>query len=240
MARGLPDYYNPDTAVSQRVVDMTSIMASIVRVAPIDGLGRPAFIETFGEGADRWHLDASGDAVVPVVRTQLPEITPASLYLDAGTLTGAGTCSALTQFFHPEATRFGFEVSISFIYDMGRMEVGIDVETGATEYTALWDMNIQTGALRLQVAGGMVTLDTLPWATSPYLWLPIKFAFDVSTGKYERFIMGSKRYDVSSYSMQTVPTTHAGRVFIGCQAYATGDGYNTIKLGHAILTLDEP
>ncbi len=240
MPRGLPDYYNPDTAVSQRVVDMTSIMASMVRVAPIDGLGRPAFIETFGDGAQRWALQAVGDGIAPVVQTTLPEIAPASLYFNAGTLAGLGASAALAQAYQPEATRFGFEVGISFPFDQGRFEVGIDVETAAGEYTALWDFNIHTGAIRLQISTGTVTLDTNTSVVSAYLWLPIKFVFDVSTGKYERFILGSKRYDVSSYSLGLIPATTIGRVFIGLQAYATGAGSNAVKLGHVILTLDEP
>lgn len=240
MPRGLPDYYNPDTAVSQRVVDMTSIMASMVRVAPVDGLGRPAFIETFGDGAMKWNLDSGGDGVDPVVQTILPEITPASLYLDCGTLAGLGFSAALAQHYQPEATRFGFEVGISFPYDEGLFQVTIDVLTAAGEYSALWDFNIATGALRLQISGGVVTLDTIHGVTSPYLWMPVKFVFDVSTGKYERFIVGSRRYDVSTYSMGLIPGINPGRVFITLQGYATGAGFNVVKLGHVILTLDEP
>lgn len=76
MPRGLPDYYNPDTLVSQRVVDLTSIITAISKVTPIDGRGRMWFADTFGEGLSRWQGNAGGTGVAPVLSTELAEIAP--------------------------------------------------------------------------------------------------------------------------------------------------------------------
>jgi hypothetical protein len=240
MARGLPDYYNPDTAVSQRVVDMHSILSVIMGMGQIDGRGRIQYYETFKEGLYGWELIRSGNGVDPAVTTSLAELPPVSVELNAGTLAGSGISQVNRYTNLRDLTSVGFEVSLNWGSRDSVVILYIKLQTPLHDYEATLTINSNTGLVTYLTGGVETPIATLGDLTAQAGWTPFKLVVDFTTGTYKRAVVGQTAYDLAG------PIPDGGGTLINSQLLTTlqVNSNDTVAayvyLGHAVITTDEP
>lgn len=240
MPRGLPDYFNPDTVVSQRLFDLHTIMAALTRLVPIDGRGRIVYFNHFDEGLSGWYSSMGGDGVAPTLSTLYAEVPPCSVQLDGGTLAGGGSSFFRTRFYEKPAPIAGLDVALAFFPQDALTYLVLQYDAAPTRYDAELRFYNATGLTQLLTPTGWVTVATVGAFETPYLWLPVKMVCDFQTGYYSRVVLGQTNYDVSANPINTQATSQAGEVFLHIQSNGQEAAASLAYVGHVILTLDEP
>lgn len=240
MPRGLPDYYNPDTLVSQRLANVEEIVTILQGIANLDNRGRTFYYTHFAEGIPGWYKAKTGDGVLPVAAINHAEIAPACLQIDSGTDGGNGTSTAIKSFLIQDIKLAGLEFSylhhplapeltVHWIYDNGTLklygQIVFDHDAGI--------ISIMDGATPR-------TIFTLPGTAQPYKWITIKLVVDFETPAYVRILEGFDQVDISAYSVPTVPTQVDGTLEVRFVTDALDDNANIAYIGHLAITIDEP
>lgn len=241
MPRGLPDYYNPDTIVSQRLANVEEVVTAIRKIGSIDNRGRTLFIDDFNEDLAGWVVSSEDAAADPVLSTGQAFIPPAAVYLDAGD-TGGDDNSKLTKIIQLGASaRIGFELSYWYHSDAPMLQAEIRYDLAGDDYFAYLSVTPADGAVRIWSSAGWTTICNVGYnAWSEGAWLPLKFVADFETGEYVRLLVGQEEYDISAYVLMSTILAVAGRAEFRLICYPTGEGADTGYIGHAVGTVDEP
>ncbi len=238
--RGLPDYFNADTQVAQRLVDLTSVMAVIKGIPPIDGRGRIAYIDAFLEGLTAWVLLKGGDSSGFAVTTLGAEVPPCCALCTTGTAAGGGYSTMRKDFFTSFASKMGIEIAWNITPGDTLMIVSMHWYTSAGRLTGQAILNTDTGDIKLVTAGVDPVVANISPSIFSFAYYPIKLVCDFRTGFYSRLIVGQEEIDVSSIPLEHAAFTGIGEVITSIQVEAAGTGDETVKIGHYVLTLDEP
>ncbi len=240
MPRGLPDYYNPNTAVSQRIVDMHSILSVIMGIGQIDGRGRIHFYDTFKEGILGWVVGRSGNGLNPVATTLNAETPPVSILLDSGTSGGGGSSSLKRYANLRDLTAIGFEVSLNWGARDSITTLFIKLQTPTHNYEATITITSNTGLVTYLSGGVDKPIVTLGDLTAQAGWTPFKLVADFTDGTYKRAVVGQTSYDLAG------PIPDAGGTIVNSQLLTTLEVVSNdvvaayVYLGHAVITTDEP
>lgn len=241
MPRGLPDYYNPDTLVSQRLANVEEVVTAIQKIGNIDNRGRTLFFDPFNENFSGWVINYEDYAAFPVISTGQAFIPPASAYLDAGK-TGDDSNSRLTKIIQLGASaRLGFETSYWYHKDAGYLCVDLRYDLAGADHFARLDVLPASGVVRIWPPTGLVTIGNVGYnAWEEGAWLPIKLVADFATGRYVRVLIGQEQIDVSAYALNTTIVAVAGRAEFRLVCYPANAETNLCYIGHAAGTVDEP
>ena len=241
MPRGLPDYYNPDTLVSQRLANVEEVVTAVRKIASMDNRGRTLFFDNFNENLVGWAADVDGDGNNAVLSTAQAYIPPASALLDAGT-SGEGGESWLEKHIHLGASALlGFETSYWYHEDAPQYWISMHYDLSGDGYLARLAVKPSNGDIRIYTPAGFVIVGNVGYsAGSEGVWLPIKLVGDFANGTYMRALAGQEQIDVSTYSLRTSYESLPGRATYKILGFAANAVTNDAYIGHATGTVDEP
>lgn len=240
MPRGLPDYYNPDTVVSQRLQSLDGVVAAQLGLSPIDNRGRLIWFDRFGDGLAAWILGSTGTGNNPVCSIAESEIPPASAYLQAAAAAPSGQ-SSMYRYMHVfGVSSMGLETSMLFNNTCGELYMGLSYDNSIHTYSAI--LYYYPGAHIFQIVDDVTnrTIKTMPTPSTTGFWVPIKIVADVESGKWVRAVIGMDQFDLSGYSLQSVGSVYSGRAGINLISIMTSGSGAATYLGHIYLTTDEP
>ncbi len=240
MPRGLPDYYNPSTVVSQRVVDMTQILATLAGISPVDGRGRILYFDSFKDGLVGWTLANIGDGVIPVAYVNLSELPPVSARLDGGTLAGNGQSIMNRVGNVLDATGLGFEAGLYFSSFDTVTNLNIYYHGASRILAANLQLISATGVCQIVTGGVLTPIVTLGNLAAADGWIPVKLVADVANGVYSRLIVGQSQYDLTQALQDTGPSTVQGRIQVNLSVQGKSGTAGVNYLGHVFITTDEP
>jgi len=241
MPRGLPDYYNPDTLVSQRLANVEEVVTALRGAASIDNRGRTLFLDDFNENLAGWAADVDGDGAYAVISTAQSFVPPASALLDAGT-SGEGGETWLMKHVHLGASALlGLEVFCWYHEDAPQYWISIHYDLSGDGYLARLAIKPSNGDIRIYTPAGFVTVGNVGYnAGSEGVWLPIKIVGDFANGAYTRVLTGQEQIDISAYSLRTSYESLPGRATYKILGFAENAVTNLAYVGHAAGTVDEP
>jgi len=241
MPRGLPDYYNPDTLVSQRLANVEEVVTAIRGISGIDNRGRTLFSDDFGEGLSGWLFLTSNDGEDAVAVTAQALVPPASAFLDAGTLGGEGSSYIYKPFQLGASSKLGIEASFLYTDHAPDILIFMFYNLSGTRYAARMAVSPVTGDVEIEISTGYVSVGSVGYngvINGP--WLSLKLVADFVNGKYVRALIGQTQIDLSDYSLIPAAVARPGETsfWVQCRAgrAVTNDGY----VGHVAGTVDEP
>ena len=241
MPRGLPDYYNPDTIVSQRLANVEEVVTAVRKIGNIDNRGRTLFFDNFNSNLSGWVLGTDGDGAAGVISTAQAFIPPASALLDTGTLGGEGESSMLKRVQLGASALLGFETSFWYQEDAPwfRMEVRYDL--AGDEFFARLEVRPASGEVRIHSSAGSTIIGDVGFvASGEGAWLPLKLVADFANGEYSRVLVGQEQIDVSAYAILSSVLALPGRAEFKLHCLAANAVTNDAYIGHAAGTVDEP
>lgn len=240
MPRGLPDYYNPSTLVSQRIVDLAGVMSAVAKIPPLDGRGRLAYVDTFSEGVYGVQLQATGTGGVISLDTAIAEVPPVSLKAQPGTGGINPRVIVSRLFFADTPSAFGLEIGVSSLDVDARIEMVINYHTPTAALAGEVYIYTSTGLIQVVHSGGTSTLATKRAMTDPYEWITLKLVIDFANSVFSRFLWGQTQYDLSAYAPVSTAGGTPGKGEIVVRFKNDNGVQSTLRLGHLAITTDEP
>lgn len=241
MPRGLPDYYNPDTLVSQRLANIEEIVTALRGVSGIDNRGHTLFYDDFHSNLSDWYLDLGEDGANPVISTARSYSPPSSCLLDAGT-SGAGGDSVMQKHIQLAASiNLGFEASFFYHEDAPRLRMDIVYNLAGDKFVGQLEIWPATGVIGIWATGGLVVIGNVGYnADSEGTWLSLKLVGDFLNGNYVRALIGQTQVDLSAYALAFSPVAVPDRAEFWLVCNAANAVTNLAYVGHAAGTVDEP
>jgi hypothetical protein len=240
MPRGGPDYGNPGYQIAVPQLDTGDLLVGMRGLNSCDGRGRLFFLDTFGEGASGWAPMVTAGVPNPFGYMYQAEVPPVCLKMDVSAVPGTSTGGLKRDWNSSNTNRIGLEVGVN--WGTFRASLKISLRTrAAVGYTY--------GTLTLQNDGQVLIRDaaftnrlitTVPTPASGNAWMPLKIVTDSERKIWVRIVIGQDEYDVSKYGLWPDATAWNDDIYAELLAISVAGGYNTVYLGHVILTLDEP
>ena len=241
MPRGLPDFYNPDYGVAGSSRDLNPLILATLGFNSVDGLGRVLYVDDFQSSINHWHVNHTGGGSDPVLSGDYADHGLTSLKCDPGAVAVDDTSYVRRDFVIEEVDKVGVEVSIYTEMATKRMEITFSKRFGEVAYDCLVWVDGEFGEVILYDGVDYILIHEDDLLSNYYAWLTIKIVVDYNTGKYDRLIIGQKKYDISQYDLYTWDTgADDNRFMLELAAYSNGVGSNPGYFGHVILTVDEP
>jgi len=240
MPRGLPDYYNPDTVVSQRVVDLSVIISSLSGVTPVDGRGRVIFSDHFSEGLSAFLKDVSGGGVAGAVCDDYSFIPPVSCKLHVDIAGAVNTTQLTKRYQFNYLAGAGIEISVypgtrDFI-----LYLGTSYLTPSGYKQAQVQFTSDVGEWALLTGGVYQTILTSSVDVVTQSWNRLKLVADYNTGFYTRLIVNDGEIQLDDIPLHTNITT-GKNIFSAVANHQSATLFsNDLYIGHVIITLDEP
>lgn len=239
MARGLPDYGNPEYIAAGKASDPGALMLALRGIASVDGLGRLFLVETWGEGQVGW-LSLGGGAPRAYVSVGYAEIAPGALVLPGSLGPTTPPAGIMRGFYLPLLGRLGVELSLLYTIADLRYSIYCRYWTGAVRYDAEVSIDETTGDVSVNTTTGyMVVANIIPIGTD-LPWVPIKLVLDYTTGSYVRLMIGQCTINLSNLIHTTVVTIYPGYLSVQITSTDTFHGGEDARIGHVFVTLDEP
>ncbi len=248
MARGTQDFGSIVSTIAANQIDTGEIGYLLSGVGLLDGLGRTVIFDNFRNGLGTWAIANTGSGVVPEVITAQYDskghmfVPPFDILFDGGVVAG-GTSSIVRRFFLGSLGKVGFEAGISLAHTcadlIASIIYGLD---GFTWYKAAVKISVKDGIITALNSAGVYQYITSisPDVANTEYPIQFKFVVDFNKGKYVRFLLGQIKYDISATAPQTIVSVDAGWPVISLSGTSRGVTYETVKLGYARITLDEP
>lgn len=240
MPRGLPDYYNPDTLVSQRLANVEEIVTALRGVPSLDNRGRTIFFDNFKDGVAAYYLTSGGDGSDAVADTSIAEVPPNSLYFECGTDAGSGSSTAWRIIRSIAAKKVGFEVSIGFTAALPDITCMLRYDDGDNQLEGRWELDGNNGIITVWDVNTPKVIATMTAEPGRTGWLPIKIVLDFENRVYTRCLVGLSSIDVSDYSLRSIATAYEGQLSLYLNGTAQDDATNEMYVGHIAITADEP
>ncbi len=241
MPRGLPDYYNPDTLISQRLANVEEIVTQLRGVASVDNRGRSLLIEKFDQNLSRWIISSSGDGSNPALSTNEAYIPPNSVYFDCGTSGGSGNSNMQVRLHLGASAKLGLETALWYEDGAPIYDVRMRYNLGGSAFEAYLNVDPSTGDVSILVGGSQVSVGEVGYvATSVGLWIPVKLVADFENGIYQRLIVGQEQIDLDAYSMDSSAISRPGLSDFTFFLDATNAVNNDAFIGMVVITVDEP
>ncbi len=241
MPRGLPDYYNPDTIVAQRLANVEEVVTAVQRMASMDNRGRTIVFEHFNENLSGWDTVKGGDGVVGSIKTDDAYIPPSSLYIDAGTSGGSGLSYVRKHIVLGETKRLGLETAIMYRSDAPLYELILLYNRAGTNYEGRLTVNPTDGVINVGVPGDYDIVGEIGFnADASNSWLPLKLVADFEDNIFVRALIGQRQIDLTDYPLTASSVASPGLARFILWAEAIQAANNDAYFGYAALTVDEP
>jgi hypothetical protein len=239
MPRGLPDYYNPATAVSGQLMNLGATVAAAMGKAPIDNLGALYWFDNFRDGVAAWSVSSSGAWVLPFAEVGFAEIPPVCVMLGPLTLPNSGSAQMVHQAYLPGASRLGLEIGLVLNSTLSDFDMRLYYDTGTYNYYGRVYYSSSAKSLSIYDPSGAQLLDTLVVPGGAISWMPVKLVIDPLAAAYVRLVLGQTRYDLSAYSLSHDASFMPGACEIILIASIGVSSVKYARLGHVYLTTDE-
>jgi hypothetical protein len=244
MPRGLPDYGIPQYSVATQSIDMATLVLAQTGICSIDGKGRIFYADNFHAGLSGFELASGGDGKNPYPATTHCYIPPLSMGMYPGTINGNGLAYAYKLFTIPDTNKAGVEVMVGgtssypVIYDI--MVLYGYKDMAGYQWEVKWNTN--DGTISIYANGSFINIGTYYPVLTFWLWTQIKLVCNLFNGKYDRLLLGTMGYNLSTYNGVNVSVPNKGlfEMWLHCRpalTYQTGD-YG--RYGYVIVTVDEP
>ncbi len=241
MPRGLPDYHNPDTLISQRLANVEEIVSQQRGFASVDNRGRTLLFDRFDVAGSAWIVAKQGDGVNPDLSTTTCYVRPNSVKMDAGTLTGVGFSWMVKRVLLGATARLGLETAVVSDTLACPYYIAIIYNLGGDETIAELFFVPSSGALSIKTGGSFVSVGNVGFnAGAAVAWIPLKLVADFENDIYLRLIVGQEEIDLSAYPLNTSDESEPGLAEFRLRAQADDDVTNNAYYGYAIITVDEP
>ena len=241
MARGLPDYYNPDTLISQRLANVEEIVTMSRGFASVDNRGRALLFDKFEQAGAAWISATSGDGSNPVLSDTTCYVRPKSIKFDAGTLSGSGISWMVKRVMLGVTARLGLETAIVYDTLACTYRIAITYNLGGNETLAELRILPPSGDIAVWTLSKWVTVGNVGFnAGSAVTWIPIKLVADFESDFYLRLIVGQEDIDLSFKTLGATAVDQPGLAEFVLKAVADDDVSNNAYYGYAIITVDEP
>lgn len=241
MPRGLPDYYNPDTLISQRLANVEEIVTQQRGLASVDNRGRTLLFDRFDVAGAAWISAKAGDASYPDLSTTTCYVRPTSVLMAAGTQTGSGVSYMVKRVLFGATTRLGLETAIVFDTSACTYLITIVYNLDGDETIAALKILPPSGDIQIQTGGSFVSVANVGWnADAAVAWIPLKLVADFENDAYLRLIVGQEEIDLSAYPLNTSAVAEPGLAEFTLAGIADDDDTNNAYYGYAIITVDEP
>jgi hypothetical protein len=243
MARGQPDYDNPDLTVAVNKTDTGFLFPSLNGFSPVDSRGRIIWFDDFRNGLTRWikESDAGGGTPYHYYADGFANGYNGSVLFDP--IVNGGLSGMYIQNIVEFSKIMGIEVALYMPTNSGRPRVTFQVaRDGGSSYTTYFVINPTTGAIAVSISGGEQTITTP--SNIDHIrnrWISIKLVADFDSGKLVRLFVGNNLFDISAYSMAAGVSGYKGYLLSEITADATSaTNKQPVYLGNVIITGDEP
>ena len=240
MPRGLPDYYNPDTLVSQRLANVEEVVTAIQGIANLDNRGRTLYYDHFSEGVNGWYKQTIGDGVRPYASTKQAEIEPASFTMDAGTDSGGGITIVEKAFLIQDIRSAGLEIGFGYRPNGAVLTTYFSYDNGSLRILPALIVDPDAKTISIMDGADPVIIYTISAAVALTSWIPIKMVVDFATPAYVRLLVGQEQFDISAYTPPSAASLLKGDFYARFVTNAIDDGINIAYIGHVTITIDEP
>lgn len=241
MARGLPDYYNPDTIVSQRLANVEEAVTAIKRMSSVDNRGRTFVFEHFNENMAGWDAVLSGDGVAGAISTDDAYIPPSSVVIDAGTLAGSGFSYLRKHIILGETKRVGIEAAVMYRNDAPEYQIFMTYNREGTNYEGRLSVLPADGVIKVGVPGDWNAVGNIGYnADAGNTWLPLKLVCDFEDNIFIRALIGQTQLDLEDYALTATSVASPGLARFFLWAEARSAAPNDAYFGYAAITVDEP
>lgn len=240
MPRGLPDYYNPDTLVSQRLANVEELFTLQRGLASLDNRGRGLYYCAFAEGVAGFIKASQNDGVDAVASINKAEIEPACMAMDAGTGSGAGSSYIEKRFRVQDLSSAGLELGIGYDSATPKITVTFAYDNGTNYIYGSLEIDQSAQTITIYDDGSFVTVYNLPAPQALTDWLIIKMVIDFVTPAYVRLLVGLDQIDISEYVLVSDASSLEGVLRSRILADPLDDGTNIAYIGHVAITIDEP
>jgi hypothetical protein len=243
MARGLPDYANPEYGVVSTLIDNADLVVFNTGFARLDGGGRMVSFNDFRAGWHQYDDQAFGGAASPVMDFSEKHMHGFAGSVRLDPVVNGGIAAMVRTSYIPFSGKIGLEVGFYPSLNVGDFifRLAYSPSVGVTN-TAGFYIPAGTSNVRIEIPASTVLVYTetqvQEWADSH---IAIKLVFDPFAQKYDNIIIAGVRQDISSYSVRTSAAGLVSRV--SEIVIVNGSGATNIEPGwleYVILTADEP
>lgn len=243
MARGLPDYANPDYGVVSTLIDNGDLLTSSVGFARLDGGGRIISFDDFRAGWHRYDDQSFSGGAVAAMDFSENHLHGFSGSVRMDPVANNGVSTMIKTSYIPFSGKIGLEVGFFPALNAGRytFRLAFDADTSGSYQAGVY-VEEDTGDVYLEIPSGAVRVyDSAiahEWANTH---VALKVVFDPFTRKYDSLIVAGVRKDISTHSLKTFSPTAVGRVTETQQVLGVGATYvEPVYLEYVITTADEP
>lgn len=243
MARGQPDYDNPDLTIAVNKTDTGFLFPSLNGFSQVDSRGRIIWFDDFRDGIIRWvaENDAGGNSPYWYYQTPISYSPHGSILFDPVVSGGISTLrmESVLEF----SNIMGIEASLYLPTNYATVDIYFQVaKADGTTKAAQVQITASTALVKIIHSGGTTTIVTP--SNAGYMknrWVVIKLVADFNNAVYKRLFVGNSLFDISAYSMAAGVAGFKGNLMLEVDVTAP-DGTNKqpAYLGSVILTGDEP
>lgn len=240
MSRGRPDYGIGELEIAESLDNQDTIMVANRGINTVDGLGRLCYYEDFKEGVMGWGRSALAPAAAAILFYGKGETGSTCVFMDAGINPGIGTSEIHKSFRLDGGTSVGVEFSFRVMSDNADIVLLYGFQSNGVNMVGGVKLSYDNKLYLRNDLQTFTQIDTFPIDATDPNWLSVKLVMSVETRKYERLIIGQKRY--TGLSVLPVYLGATGLSKVAVTIYTDSQGLNNHKcyLGHVAITTDEP
>jgi len=243
VARGGPDWSNPDYQLSGIQVDIADVADRLLGFARLDTRGRIVYLDRFENGLTGWQTLTAGAGVAPVVKSQEQYAWSGAthVYFDAGAAVD-GESQIVRSTWLGQTKRIGMEVglyidntvaSIRLVQFYRRVgQAGAYIQMRYERSSAQWILSTSGGDY-------VVVAQAAPAAGRGY-FVPVKMAADFLNVTGLRFLLGETQYNLDDQALGSVAGIDEGEAYSYITVRSAGGGNQYGRVGYVIFTKDEP
>ena len=237
-----PDYSKfLGTSVRFSLQDLGELAARLGSLSSFDRRGEIVYIEDWRKGIASWVVQELGTGASVRLSTTQTHKTPYSIQFISGS-SSSKTASITSSTGGNIDGRLGIECGFIVNNATEQIHINAAVNNGTLQTLARLKWDIVTGELSLFVAGSTYTLldDRLWTSGGTFRFYPVKFVFDIATGKYTRLMISSLSFDLSGYDLVQSATTTNPLYSLSIQHIADTLTNPVLYNNYVILTANEP
>lgn len=242
MAHGTPDYgVTQGAATVYQVRDLGELAARLGSPITFDRRGDVVWWDDFECGFNHWSATPVGVGATAAISTTRARNGRSSCRLTPGNVVGNTT---LIEHYQPKAvlSRFGFE--FSFHREAANPMIYWTLEDYDGTNYRFFEVRLNTSLNDLQyrnAAGAFVTFDdSVSIGTNPTQFNTGKLVVDPTTGRYERFILNHRTYDLDQFTAQQVASAASPTRRLQVLIESIAANNFGIYVDDVILTENEP
>lgn len=243
MSRGAPDYMVQNYSVAVQSFDMADLAPFVTGCARIDNKGRVIIYDDFVNGILRWNVDSEGGGSNPDHTFEAGKCYGQNGAVRLRSNVADGGSYLSHSFTVPLSSTYGIEFSAYLYGAFPDLSLSFLVNTdGGVSKAAALKIEHNTGDVYIYT--GLAWVKIVDHSSITYIqnhFVTYKLVIDVTTGTYTRLYVGAVGYDVSEYELGNGGILLAGTVNTMFSSYGYAPSFfNSVYLGHVIITVDEP